>query len=107
MSEQQFLTECEQLLTTIEDVLDASELDIDFERNGHVLEIEFEDSSKIVVNGQVPMREIWLAAPSGAHHFKKDDSGRWVDTRSAENLSAVLSRCASAQGGQQVMLKVD
>jgi len=107
MSEQQFITECEQLLNTIEDVLDASELDIDFERNGHVLEIEFEDRSKIVVNGQVPMREIWLAAPSGAHHFKKDDSGRWVDTRSAENLSVVLSRAASTQSGQQVMLKVD
>lgn len=107
MSEQQFITECEQLLNTIEDVLDASELDVDFERNGHVLEIEFEDNSKIVVNGQVPMREIWLAAPSGAHHFKKDDSGRWFDTRSAENLSVVLSRAASTQGGQQVMLKVD
>jgi len=107
MSEQQFITECEQLLNTIEDVLDASELDVDFERNGHVLEIEFENSSKIVVNGQVPMREIWLAAPSGAHHFKKDGSGRWFDTRSSENLSVVLSRCASTQGGQQVMLKVD
>lgn len=107
MSEQQFITECERVLTTIEDALDASELDVDFQRNGHVLEVEFENGSKIVVNGQVPMREVWLAAPSGAHHFKKNDQERWIDTRSGDNLSAVLSRCASTQSGQQVMLKVD
>ncbi len=107
MSEQQFITQCEQVLSGIEDALDASELDIDFQRSGHVLEIEFDNGSKIVVNGQVPMREIWLAAPSGAHHFRRDDAGRWVDTRSGDYLSQTLSRCASAQSGENVVLKIE
>ncbi len=107
MSEQQFITQCEQLLASIEDALDESELDVDFQRSGHVLEIEFDNGSKIVVNGQVPMREIWLAAPSGAHHYRQDEAGRWADTRSDEFLSQTLSRCASAQSGQQVILKVE
>jgi len=103
MSEQQFISECEQLLNTIEDALDETGIDLDFQRTGHVLEIEFENDSVIVINGQVPMQEMWLAAPSGAHHFKKQD-GNWTDTRSGETLPAVLSRCVSTQSGQAVVI---
>ncbi len=103
MNEQQFISECEQLLNTIEDALDETGIDLDFQRTGHVLEIEFEDESVIVVNGQVPMREMWLAAPSGAHHFKKEEA-TWTDTRSSETLSAVLSRCVSTQSGTPVVI---
>ncbi len=105
MSEQQFITDCEHLLDRIEDLLDASGVDVDLQRSGHVLEIEFADRSRIVINGQTPMREIWLAAPSGAHHFRQQQS-RWVDTRSGDELSAVLSRCASAQSGSPVSLQL-
>lgn len=101
--DQQFISECEALLTSIEDALDSSDLDVDFQRSGHVLEIEFEDESKIVINGQVPMREIWLAAPAGAHHFRKQDN-RWLDTRTDESLSTVLSRYASKQSGTSVVV---
>lgn len=106
MSDQQFITECERLLDAIEDAVDASELDVDFQRSGHVLELEFENGSKIVINGQAPMREMWLAAPSGAHHYRKNDQQRWVDTRSGEEFSAALSRCVSSQSGEPVVLKL-
>ena len=53
MSEQQFITQCEQLLASIEDALDESELDVDFQRSGHVLEIEFDNGSKIVAQRRV------------------------------------------------------
>ncbi len=105
MSEHQFITECERLLDTIEEALDASELDIDLQRTGHVLEIEFANKTRIVINGQVPMQEIWLAAPSGAHHFRKSASN-WIDTRSGDELSAVLSRCASRQSGEEVIVAI-
>lgn len=106
MNEQQFISECEQLLNTIEDALDETGIDLDFQRTGHVLEVEFEDESKIVINGQVPMLEMWLAAPSGAHHFKKLD-GNWTDTRSSETLGAVLSRCVSTQSGVAVLIPLE
>lgn len=106
MSEQQFISECERLLDAIEDALDNLDIDVDFQRTGHVLEVEFDNGSVMVVNGQVPMREIWLAAPTGAHHFKQDEAGQWVDTRSGESLSAALSRCTSNQSGQDVIISV-
>ncbi|MEZ5658503.1 MAG: iron donor protein CyaY [Burkholderiaceae bacterium] len=105
MSEQEFLDLCEALLERIETVLDDLDLDLDFERSGHVLEIIFENDSRIVVNGQVPMREIWLASPGGAHHFRQQPEG-WVDTRSGQRFSALLSEAVSRQAGTRVELVV-
>jgi CyaY protein len=87
-------------------VLDATELDVDFERKGSgVLEIELENGSKIIVNLQTPMREIWLAAKSGGYHFRFE-SDEWRDTRSGDALAAVLSRALSAQAGAAVVIKL-
>ena len=105
MSDQQFITECERLLDQIEDALDGCDVDVDMQRTGHVLEIEFDDGATIVVNGQVPMQEIWLASPAGAHHFHKR-TGRWTDTRSGEPLAQVLSRHASLRAGRDLLLAV-
>ncbi|MEZ5653421.1 MAG: iron donor protein CyaY [Burkholderiaceae bacterium] len=101
MSEHEFLGLCEALLDRIETVLDDLDLDLDLQRSGHVLEIVFDDDSRIVVNGQVPMREIWLASPAGAHHFRREPDG-WIDTRSGSSLSTVLSSAVSRQSGTPV-----
>jgi len=104
MSEQAFLTRCEQLLDRIEDALEAAGVDAELMRNGHVLDIEFDDGSHIVVNGQAPLQEIWLAARDGAHHYREHD-GRWLDTRSGEDLEVVLSKSVGRQAGLPVVLK--
>lgn len=105
MTEEDFINECEHLLDRIEDAIDEAGLDVDFERSGHVLQVEFEQGAQLVVNGQAPMREIWLASPLGAHHFRKQDD-HWIDTRSGEGLGAVLSRAVGTHAGQQVILPI-
>lgn len=105
MSEQGFISACERLLDRIEDLLDDADVDADTRRSGHVLEVSFDGAGTVVINGQVPMREIWLAAPSGAHHFR-NVSDRWIDTRSGEPLPAVLSRCVSELSGTPVLMQV-
>jgi CyaY protein len=106
MTEQSFLSRCERLLETIEDALDGAGVDCDSMRTGHLLEIEFDDGAKIVVNGQAPLQEIWLADRSGGYHFRQS-AGQWCDTRSGEKLSAVLSRCVSAHCATPVTLAID
>jgi CyaY protein len=103
MSEKQFHEQCERTLRAIENAIDACGVDIDTSRSGQVLELEFDDGSKIIVNGNEPVREIWVAARSGAFHYR-DDAGKWVDTRSGDELFATLSRLASQQAGTQVDL---
>jgi len=84
---------------------DASGVDCEPElKAGGVLEVEFEDGTKIIVNKHGAAQEIWVAAKSGGFHFKYDD-GRWLDTRSKEELFASLSKLASQQAGEAVELR--
>ena len=103
MTEPGFHELCDRLLRAIEDAVDACGADVETSRSDNVLELEFDDGSKVIVNGNAPMREIWVAAKSGGFHFRRDGE-RWVDTRSGEELFACLSRVASQQAGAQVLL---
>ncbi len=103
MTESEFLVLAEQTLSAVEAAFEraaeGSDVDIESSRNGNVLEIEFIDNgSKIIVNSQTPMQEIWVAARSGGFHFRREGE-RWVNTRDGSDLFEVLSASASAQAG--------
>ena len=74
-------------------------VDIDAHRTGGLLELSFPNGSKIVINTQPPLQELWLAARSGGYHFKHVQ-GRWLDTRDGREFFAMLSACASEQAGR-------
>lgn len=78
------------------------ELDVETPTDG-ILEVEFEDGSKLVVNRQAAAQEIWVAARSGGFHFRWQD-GEWHDTRSGEELFAAIARLASSQAGMTIRL---
>ena len=103
MTEQEFLDACERLLAAIVDDLDRSGVDVQTERSDNILQIEFEDDSVIVVNGNAPLREIWVAAKSGGFHFRRTD-GRWLDTRDGSELFERLSGLLTLQSGTTVAL---
>ena len=108
MSETEFLDLAESTLTTIEAALDRLNdedvIDVECKRSGNVLEIEFIDNgSKIIVNSQAPMQELWVAAKSGGFHYKRVGA-QWINTRDGSELFAALSLLVSAQGGVEVRL---
>ncbi len=74
-------------------------IDIDTHRSGGLLELSFPDGSKIILNTQPPLHELWLAARGGGFHFRWDGR-QWVDTRSGEEFFALLSRHASEHAGK-------
>jgi CyaY protein len=77
---------------------------IDFElKEGGVLELEFGNGSKIIVNRHGAARQIWVAARSGGFHFRWDGAV-WRDTRDGAELFAALSKLVSAQSGTGVIL---
>ena len=109
MSETEFLDLADSTLGTIEAAMDRLNdedvIDVECKRSGNVLEIEFIDNgSKIIVNSQAPLQEMWVAAKSGGFHYKRAD-GRWINTRDGSELFASLSTLASEQGGTTVTLK--
>ena len=106
MNDKDFNQLADDMLGRIEAALEASDAEIDFELGaGGVLEIEFEDGSKIIVNRHGVAREIWVAARAGGFHFRwQETDASWRDTRDGQELLAKLSVLASQQAGQAVSL---
>ena len=91
-------------LEQIQLALEASGSDADVESKADgVIELTFEDDSRMVINRHGAAREIWVAARSGGFHFRWDGTA-WRDTREGTELFAALSKLVSAQGGTPVVL---
>ena len=88
---------------TIDRWLEDDVIDIDAHRTGGLLELTLPDRSKLIVNTQPPLQELWLAAKAGGFHFKFVDAA-WRDTKDGREFFDVLSMCASTQGGQPLKL---
>lgn len=105
LSDAQYQRESAAVLARVEGACDRllqdDVIDIDTQRTGGLLELSFPDGSKIIVNTQPPLQEIWLAARGGGFHYRWVD-GRWLDTRDQSEFFAVLSHHASAQGGRPI-----
>lgn len=74
-------------------------IDIDTHRTGGLLELSFPGGSKIIINTQPPLHEVWMAARAGGYHYRWQQ-GQWRDTRDGSEFIAALSQHASAQGGK-------
>lgn len=83
--------------------LQADVIDIDAQRTGGLLEMSLPDRSKLVVNKQPPLHEIWLASRAGGYHFAWKD-GAWRDTKSDAVFEAVFIEQASLQTGKALRL---
>ncbi len=108
MSETEFLDLARSTLDTIEHAMDRLNdddvLDVECKRSGNVLEIEFlRNGSKIIVNSQAPLQEMWVASRSGGYHYKRIGD-EWRNTRDNSEFYDALSRFTSEQGGAPVRL---
>lgn len=101
----EFARESAAALAHIEQGVIEADIDADagFVSDG-VLEIEFEDGGKMIVNRHDASRQVWVAGRTGAYHFRWNGEG-WVDTRSGEPLMAVVSGLASEMAGRRVELR--
>ncbi|MET0268118.1 MAG: iron donor protein CyaY [Duganella sp.] len=108
MGDSEFLAQAEATLDAIEAALDKLNdedmIDVECSRSGNVLEIEFlHNGSKIIVNSQAAMKELWVASRSGGYHYRQKD-GQWTNTRDGSELFATLSEEVSKQGGAPVVI---
>ena len=88
--------------STIDLWLQDDLVDIDTSRTGGLLELTFPNGSKIVLNTQPPLHELWMASRSGGYHYKYAE-GRWLDTRDGSELMAALSKAVSEQSGRTLV----
>lgn len=93
-------------MMAIEEAIENSNADIDYDTISDILTLEFENRSQIIINRQTPARQIWVAARSGGFHFDFDDnSGQWLlDSDPSQELFDCLSRYCTEQSGEKVLL---
>jgi CyaY protein len=97
MRDKEFIVLADQALADIERRIDVSGDDLDYSMVGDgVLEIEFGDGGKIIVNRHIANQEIWVAGRSGGFHFRWDKE-TWRATQDGRELMAVLSELISMQ----------
>lgn len=103
MDDRQYQEQCAKTLARVEACVDMwlqdDVIDIDVARSGGMLELVFPNGSKVVINTQPPLHELWLAAQRGGYHFKWSDT-QWREGREGQEFFALLSTCASEQAGR-------
>ena len=105
MTESEFETLAGAALAALESAFEAALPDADVQAKGPgLIEIEFDDGSKMVINRHGAAREIWVAAKSGGFHFRHDGAA-WRDTRDGTELFAAVSKLASQQAGAPIVLR--
>lgn len=103
MNESEFNRLVDCMMAAIEDAIDDSGADIDFDQQGGVLTLSFENGSKLIFSRQPPLKQLWLAAPAGGFHFD------WVDGQwrlpDGRDLNTLVNQFASDLAGEALQLE--
>lgn len=90
----------EQLFQKIEQQLDdyaeQFDTDIDYETHGNVISITFENQSKIIINTQEPLLQIWMATRKQGYHFDFKE-GEWRCSRSDISFTELFAEAVEDQ----------
>lgn len=103
MTESEFNQQVDDTIIAIEEALDELDLDIDYESSGGILTITLENGSKIIINRQTPVKQLWLAAKDGGYHLDWVDD-QWITDKDQEPLPQLLSRVMTQQSGESVSI---
>ena len=108
MTESEFNDAVDDRLMAIEEAVEDCGIDIDYENVAGILTLIFENGSKVIINRQTPVKQIWIAAKSGGYHLDYDeDADQWKTDSDGEELFALLSRVCSEQANEAVQLTSD
>ncbi|MBY8164272.1 iron donor protein CyaY [Vibrio fluvialis] len=101
MNETEFHQLVDSQMQIIEEAIDESGADIDFETSGNVMTLEFDDGSQIIINRQEPMKEIWLASKSGGFHFQWKEQ-QWICTKTGMELFTMVKQECEKHAGESI-----
>lgn len=100
MNIQQFHQLAEALFAEVEQQIDTFaekyDTDIDLESHGNVVTITFENQSKIIINTQEPLLQIWMATRRQGYHFDYEDNS-WFCNRSHQSFKQLFTQAVIEQ----------
>jgi len=102
MQDAEFHALVDTLFNSVEDELDAQELDLDIDSAGGILTIEFPNGTSVIVSRQIAGHQVWIAARSGGFHLSHENG--WLCKVTAEDFASLLSRVMTEQLGEKVKI---
>ena len=106
MTDQEYHQLIEDLFINLEEQVDACEVDLDYESASGILEIIFPDGSKIILNKQAPLHQLWVATKFNGHHFERHGD-KWIDNRSGSEFWQFMNDAASKQAGTSIVWEAE
>ena len=108
MNEAEFNQIVDDVMFIIEETIDDSGADIDYEINGGMLTLTCElNGSQIILSRQPAMREVWMAAVSGGFHFtlQGEPLKQWRNTVTGELLTKMLTDACQEQSSEDISFR--
>jgi CyaY protein len=103
MNDTQYNLLADELLLAVEEAIEDCGIDIDYEGIGGLLTLTFKNQTKIIINKQAPLHEIWVATKFNGHHFTFDND-IWTDKRGAGEFWQFISTSVSQQAETDITL---
>jgi len=110
MNDSQYNLIADELLLAVEEAIEDSGVDIDFEGVGGLLTLTFKNTSKIIINKQAPLHEMWVATKFNGHHFTLETNSngeQWTDKRGGGEFWQFLSNAVSKQADVEITLSAE
>lgn len=105
MDRSTFTQQSHRTLRALDDALgEIDHDDFDLDLAGDVLTLSFADGARFVINAHGAALQIWMAAGTTAWHFDAQPDGRWIATRTNEELWATLEKVVGEKLGIKVEL---
>ena len=106
VKESQFNGLVDNLFYRLEQALDDSGLDLDYETSAGVMTITCEENgSKIILSRQPALEELWVAARSGGFHLAGKE-GKFHCRVTGEDFLQLMDRVLGEQCGEPVSLQL-
>jgi len=95
----------DETLLAIEEAIDDSGVDIDYDTISGILTLVFPNDSKVILNRQSATNQLWIAAKSGGFHLDWQDNG-WFCVGEQATLNQLLSRVCTEQLKENVTFEL-
>jgi CyaY protein len=103
MNDSQYNQLTDELLLAAEEAIEDCGVDIDFESVSGLLTLTFLNKTKIIINKQAPLHEVWVATKFNGHHFGFEND-QWFDKRGGGEFWQFLSKAVSKQADADITL---
>lgn len=106
MNDSEYNIAAEDLLLAVEEAIEDCGHDIDYEGVGGLLTLTFKNTTKIIINKQAPLKEIWVATKFNGHHFHFENA-QWLDKRGGDEFWQFISQAVSIQADAEISLQAE